>query len=106
VFGVDKQFEKLLYRKFHPVLFGTNKGCPKSRYKAREKVKKGGGKVALLFAASYLVLAFLFQNNSVTKYRNPCTDLSSAFIANLLGLNRNRYAGGNFCLCSFATLQS
>jgi hypothetical protein len=106
VFGVNEHFEKLVYRKFHPVLFGTNKGCPKSSCKAREKVKKGGGKAALLIAASYLVLAVLFQNNSVTKYRNPCTDLSNAFIANLLRLNCNGYAGSNFCLCSFATLQS
>jgi hypothetical protein len=84
VFGVDKHFENLVCRKFHPVLFGTNKGCPKSRCKAREKVQRGGGKGAFLIAASYLVLAVLLRNNSVTKYRNPCTDLSNAFIANLL----------------------
>jgi hypothetical protein len=75
VFGIKKHFEKLVYRKFHPVLFSTNKGCPKSRCKAREKVKKGGRKSALMIAAAYLVLAVLFQYNSVTKYRNPCTDL-------------------------------
>jgi hypothetical protein len=80
-------------------------GCSKSQRKARDNLKKGSTKHALLVSSAYLVLSILFWNNPITNRRNPGSDLSNKFVKNLLGLKR-QYSGGDACLCPSRELKS